>query len=138
MINLQHYHVLRVCSLCIFCHHLHLPEHNIPPPLSLSHPMIPPIYHSQLIRNIYIINVIILNIYDIQSVVWNLDRPLQRTAPNIPMFLHPTDLCPSIFHEVEWFYIIQTYATRSFNVGSPTNFATFNVPLCLIMLSFIM
>ena len=51
----------------------------------------------------------IVNIYDIQSVVWNIDHLLQITAPNFPMFLYPPDLCPSICQEVEWFYIIQTY-----------------------------
>ena len=106
------------CTSCMqrihFCHHLYCTEHNRPPPLSLSHPMIPPIYHSQLIRYIYIVHITILNIHDIQSVVWNLDHQLQRTAINVPIFLYPPDLCPSTFHKVEWFYIIQTYFHQIF------------------------
>ena len=114
MFHLQHYHLLPVCNVCNCCHHLHCIEYNRPPSLFLSHPMIPPIYHSELIRNIYIVHVIIINIYGIQSVVWNIDHQLQITDPNVPMFLYPPDLCPSIFHEVEWFYIIQNYFHQIF------------------------
>ena len=114
VLHLQHYHVLTVWNLCICFHHLHCIEHNRPPPLYLSHTMIPPIYHSGLIRNIYVVHVMIINIYGIQSVVWHIDHPLQITAPNVPMFLYPPDLFPSICHEVEWFFIIQIYFHQIF------------------------